>query len=399
MRKLVVVVALALVAVAAAQDSLNCRLVGTYELPAFPIDVAVPDSLTYIAAADGGLHIISIANPQSPSEVGLFGGMGTAMGVAVKDSIAYVAAHSSGLFLLSVGDPTNPYQVGQRGTLGVSARVALRDTLAFVADRSAGLSIVSVADPAHPYDVGSYLDTLGSIHNDVAVAGDFAYAATVSADLLQVINVADPANPTLAGSCAMPSYAEGITVSGGYAYVAAGDMVIVDVSNPQNPQEVGRYVSPGFAMDVRVMGNTAYVADGNSGLRVVDVSNPQQPQGIGFYDTPGYANGVALAGDYVCVTEDPIGLRVFQFYGAGVEETPNGEVRTPNRATTVVCGTLFLPPALITHRSSLITSDGREVLDLKPGVNDVSRLAPGVYFVHSSLANLPSSIEKVIVTR
>jgi len=40
------------------------------------------------------------------------------------------------------------------------------------------------------------------------------------------------------------------------------------------------------------------------------------------------------------------------------------------------------------------------VLDLVPGLNDVSRLAPGVYFfVHSTIANRHSAVAKVIVTR
>jgi hypothetical protein len=41
------------------------------------------------------------------------------------------------------------------------------------------------------------------------------------------------------------------------------------------------------------------------------------------------------------------------------------------------------------------------VLDLKPGANDVSRLAPGVYFVcpASSVRRDASSVSKVVITR
>jgi hypothetical protein len=47
---------------------------------------------------------------------------------------------------------------------------------------------------------------------------------------------------------------------------------------------------------------------------------------------------------------------------------------------------------------------GRRVLALSPGPNDVSRLAPGVYFVReqsafSSQHSGPSSVRKVILTR
>jgi hypothetical protein len=42
---------------------------------------------------------------------------------------------------------------------------------------------------------------------------------------------------------------------------------------------------------------------------------------------------------------------------------------------------------------------GRQVMALKPGANDVSRLSPGVYFVHSTIDNRQSQMAKVILTR
>jgi len=69
---------------------------------------------------------------------------------------------------------------------------------------------------------------------------------------------------------------------------------------------------------------------------------------------------------------------------------------------TIIRGVLFLQEPRVGSRESrgeLLDASGRRVLDLKPGANDVSRLAPGVYFVHSTLANRQSSIAKVIVAR
>jgi hypothetical protein len=399
-RYLLLVIAVACAFSVAAADSLNCRLVGTYAIPSspLPLDVAVAGNLALVADWSNGLRIVNIADPTNPTQVGLFTGPRSTFGVAVKDTFTYVAGHWDGLYIANIADPANPQLVGQLGTPDASAHIALGDTFAYLADKHAGLRIVSVADPAHPYEVGRYLDTIGSIHNDVAVAGNFAYVATIQRNLLQVISIADPAHPSLAGQCSMPGRSEGVVVSGSYAYVAAEDLSIVDVSNPQNPQEVGRYVSPGIAADIRVEGNLAYVADGFSGLRVLDVSNPQQPQEVGYYDTPGYANGIDLAGDYIFVTEDPIGMRIFQFLGAGVEEgrsTP-GASRIASGAT-VVRGVLELPRKSGTVKKgdtaeaamspgtvpifALLDISGRKVLDLQPGANDVSRLAPGVYFV------------------
>jgi len=48
---------------------------------------------------------------------------------------------------------------------------------------------------------------------------------------------------------------------------------------------------------------------------------------------------------------------------------------------------------------ALLDISGREAMRLKSGANDVSRLSPGVYFVHSSVDNRQSTMAKVVVTR
>ncbi len=67
----------------------------------------------------------------------------------------------------------------------------------------------------------------------------------------------------------------------------------------------------------------------------------------------------------------------------GLAERREPAAARPVPMATVVRGVLYLP-GLVTHHSSLITSDGRRVMTLHHGPNDVSRLAPGVYFVHAS---------------
>jgi hypothetical protein len=48
----------------------------------------------------------------------------------------------------------------------------------------------------------------------------------------------------------------------------------------------------------------------------------------------------------------------------------------------------------------LLDISGRKVLDLRPGLNDVSRLAPGVCFVRERLAasGERSAVHKVVLT-
>jgi hypothetical protein len=75
-------------------------------------------------------------------------------------------------------------------------------------------------------------------------------------------------------------------VADGYA----GGLQVIDVSDPANPQRVGGYDTSGEAQGVAVSGHYAYVADGYAGgLQVIDVSDPANPQRVGGYDTSGEA--------------------------------------------------------------------------------------------------------------
>jgi hypothetical protein len=87
----------------------------------------------------------------------------------------------------------------------------------------------------------------------------------------------------------------------------------------------------------------------------------------------------------------------------GVEEREPPPACRPPLTATVVRGLLVLPEArsLKPQAASLLDVSGRKVLDLKPGPNDVSKLAPGVYFVRSepsAASREPSAIRKVVVT-
>jgi hypothetical protein len=71
---------------------------------------------------------------------------------------------------------------------------------------------------------------------------------------------------------------------------------------------------------------------------------------------------------------------------------------------TVVRGELRMPNAVGGQRSAvsgLLDASGRKVLALHPGANDVSRLAPGVYFVREPLKPKlqAQAVRKVVLTR
>ncbi len=64
------------------------------------------------------------------------------------------------------------------------------------------------------------------------------------------------------------------TLAGSYAYVADGSsgLQVIDVSNPASPTLAGSYDTPDYAFGVFVAGSYAYVADRETGLLIFDVS-------------------------------------------------------------------------------------------------------------------------------
>ena len=82
--------------------------------------------------------------------------------------------------------------------------------------------------------------------------------------------------------------------------------------------------------------------------------------------------------------------------GDAVEERHLPQASSHKPQATVVRGVLCVPPSLLTANSSLLSIDGRKVLGLKSGANDVRALAPGIYFVREAQAQ---AVRKMVITR
>ena len=88
------------------------------------------------------------------------------------------------------------------------------------------------------------------------------------------------------------SYA--VAVAGRYAYLGVGPrVVILDVADPAHPTLVGQTAPlPDMVRGVTVVGNIVYVADGAAGLRVINSTNPGCAGRGRFLRHTGNADGV-----------------------------------------------------------------------------------------------------------
>ena len=193
-------------------------------------------------------------------------------------------------------------------TPGTARDVQFVGTYAYVADGTSGLEIIDISNPATPTLVGS-VDTPGEAVA-VTVSGIYAYLASTFAGL-QIIDITDPAAPALVGSQDTPGSAQDVSVSGNFAYVAdySGSLQIIDISTPTSPSFVGSYSSLDYVWGVEIAGNYAYVASGNEGLEIINVTNPVTPFRVGKVAT-GFAWHLQVAGNYAYVANTSNALKI-----------------------------------------------------------------------------------------
>jgi len=211
-------------------------------------------------------------------------------------------AAATALFLVACGgddnDVTNAVTLSKVGDLNVSQSTddlteATAEDMAlsndgktvYLADGSAGLKVINVEDPANPTLLAHYDDPTDAGTNK----GGFARRITISPDA-KTIYMADG----LAG------------------------LKVIDVSDPSSPTLLGKYDTKGFSHGVTVSADnkTVYVSDngedgGTPGLRVIDVSDPQNPTLITERNEQ-WATQVALSADgkKVFITDKKAGILV-----------------------------------------------------------------------------------------
>ncbi len=242
----------------------------------------------------------------------------------------------------------------------------------------------------------SYSDELFSIHrnvlgtvntqnfpDDVAVSGNYAYLAAWFG--LEVIDISNPGNPTLAANFDMMNFdIYALTVSGNYVYVAGSSgLQIFDVSNPLELVIAGSVETPGGADDVLVSGNYAYIANYMYGLQVIDVSDPYHPAIVGSVETSGYADKLAVSGNYVFITAS----NFFQVIDISDPCCPAivGSVETPDG--------FYEKVVMVSDKYAYVTYDGYQVA---PGLKIVDISDPFTPTIVDSF-NTPDSIIDICV--
>ncbi|NIW36198.1 MAG: hypothetical protein GWN32_06580 [Gemmatimonadetes bacterium] len=216
------------------------------------------------------------------------------------------------LFVWNVSMPSAPQKVNE---VVVDARtvndVKVRDdgTIAVIthegsSDGLNGITLLDLADPGAPSPITRFTNSLAPGVHNVWIDGNYVYAAVDgTGNGLQIVNISDPANPTLAASYyAGTSILHDVYVRDGLAFLShwnAG-LVILDVGNgiaggtPESPVEVSQIqTAGGQTHNAWYWPATGYVFVGEEDFRtpgimhVVDASDLENPVEVATFRLAG----------------------------------------------------------------------------------------------------------------
>ena len=368
------------------------------------VDVSLCDTLMYVATWSGGMQIVNVADPSRPVTVAQYDSTGYhswETTVLASDSFVFVGDfHLRPFRVLDVTDPSNPQLAGymQQGSFNPAEEMVLCDSFVYCAEVYR-FQVVNVARPREPVLVGT-LSTQDGVYFGLAVQDSFAYLIS---GMVEIINVAQPANPTIVSRTA--SFGSGIAVRDTFAYVPYGydTLRVFSAAYPKQLRLLGIAPLQTHTWDVALAESIAAVATFN-GLEVFSLENPAQPHWRAAISTPYGPRRVVYAAPYFYTAMWDAGAGIYSAESVGVQEPAVQTGHRQTSAPTIVRGVLFLPTAsgLKPQAASwLLDVSGRKVLALHPGANDVRALAPGVYFVREALGvkRDASDVTKVIITQ
>lgn len=271
------------------RDPNQVRRVGSLDLNGYQVVTSGPWAL--LKGTTGGVHVVDASNPAEPRK----------LSTMLTDSAQNISD-------LLVTYPT-----------------------AFVADRDTGLYVIDLTDPQNPIkqahlpprEPGANL-SLAQSGQHLLVAQNRQRGPFFTGELLDVIDVRDPAKPSLLNTISLRGEPSRIAVNGHYAYLAEwapysstgfpGIIEIFDLTDPANPRSLAPYDCHGDVDNLSVSDERLFFSvserdrlgvNGPLQLQVFDIRAPDRPYRIGSYAFPSMILGGfqwSTVGDHLLLT-------------------------------------------------------------------------------------------------
>lgn len=244
--------------------------IGSVTLSSTPRNVFVSDAYAFVLVPS--LQIIDVSDPVEPVQVGAYYVL-DGMQVAVSESIAYIADGWGGLLVLDVSDPSQPAYVLRLPppTVFVGA-VTVSGNRLLVGDDDF-LYVMDISIPSNPVPLGSVQvgpQPEGWIR-DIDVDRDLAFVANWYGGF-SVVDISDPMNPMEIGVIPALDRVVGVAFHRQFVYLSddSSGLQVIDVSDPTSPSPITGENPGGTTKDAVTAGPYVYSVNTSYGIRIFE---------------------------------------------------------------------------------------------------------------------------------
>ena len=231
--------------------------------------------------------------------------------VFVEGNYAYIAGGINGFHIFDISKPLEPTWINRVEITNETTDVYVSNGYAYVINTTGYSSgdILYIIDIDPPESAAIVSLVRLYIANGVFVSGGYAYIADF--DGLLIIDIDPVESAYIVRTIAGPiTSALGVYVTSGYAYVIDFDnkFHIVDVDPVESAQVVKTVVTDAYGYDVCVSDGYAYLVMGYYGVRVIDVEPYDEAHMIKTIETPEQALDVKVSDGNAYVANAEAGL-------------------------------------------------------------------------------------------
>ena len=257
-------------------DKDNPTQVGQVFFPAGAKVVTVNGNYAYVGVIGGNMYIFDISNPINPMQVGILSNTAFAPeSMLLEGDFLYISGGST-ISLVDVSVPNSPSLLSNLSLPSNGAREMAKvgDYLYALNTGDVDMKIIDISNPAAPSIVNTF--ALGGFPWTIDTKGNYAYVGEQITNVIKVFDISDPLNPTLETSFASGFIPRTIEIIGNYAFVVhngSDDLIIYDIQDPFNVTQLSSIVVGTDPFFSRIQGNYAYISDiADNELKIVELS-------------------------------------------------------------------------------------------------------------------------------
>ena len=234
-------------------DYENPQIAGSCDLPETGYRIEISGDYAYVACMNSGLRIIDIGDPDSPIDIGGYDTPGYCIGIDVSGDYAYLVDDDA-FRIIDVSDRYSPTEVGVWtgvGPLGAMNSVVVDGGYAYVTDMDHIVRVFDISDPGAPVLTGT--ETVDGGPVDVYMSGGTLYLVAWSDTWvnggIHAFSIGDGTAYEVGDYTPARFSANNLVVRGSYAYVSSAlGLIIVDIGNPNQMSEVA-FIEPDFGFN------------------------------------------------------------------------------------------------------------------------------------------------------